>query len=728
MTPPRNDRTLLPLTGGHRDGGRSAATCLWKCNDACSKPVPNTSENEYFGDVVAASRRSVLKAGGAAAALAGLTTAAGTALADPAVAAPGPGKKAPFGFTPIDPVKAGTDSMVVPEGFQWTPIISWGDPVLAGAPAFDFDNHTAEAQAGQMGYNCDYVGVLRHQNENSAVLVVNNEYTNNNLMFHDYTDAASMTDDQVQITLNAHGLTVVEMTRKNPNSKWTYTKAAPLNRRITGETPFELVGPVRGHELVQTSADPAGTTPLGTFGNCAGGTTPWGTVLSGEENFNGYFTQPEEPSDDMAGEAASRYGLAGGSSAQHNWDRLDERFDLTTEPNEAHRHGWIVEVNPFDPESTPRKLTALGRFKHEGANVVVADDGRVVAYMGDDERFDYMYKFVSAGTYAEGDAANNQTLLDEGDLYVAKFRGNGTADGVHDGDGEWLPLVVDGASQVEGMTLEEVLVFTRLAADTVGPTKMDRPEDVEVNPVNGRIYAALTNNSDRAPAQVDEANPRAENKHGQVLEISPAGGDHTVTGFDWKLVLICGDPSDPETYFNGYDPAEVSPISCPDNVAFDSSGNLWIATDGNALGHCDGMYLMPLEGEHKGYLQQFLSVPAYSECCGPLIEWTDRVVFAAIQHPGEADEATTADVHSTFPYQGNTQPRPGVVMVWPKGKGQGPKDPKPDEPKPEGPKGDGPGGPKDKDPKDKGPKDKGPKDKGPKGDGPRGPVIETDIL
>ena len=671
MTPPRNDRTMLPLATGHRDGSRSAATCIWKCNDACSKPVPNTSDNEYFGDVVAASRRSVLKAGGAAAALAGLTTAAGAALAEPAAAAAAskPGPKAPFGFTGIDPVAAGTDKVVVPEGFQWAPIIAWGDPILAGAPAFDFDRQTAAAQAGQMGYNCDYVGVVRNGSANQAVLVVNNEYTNNDLMFHDYAGATSMTDDQVEITMNAHGMTVVEMTRKNPNSKWVYTKGAPLNRRITAQTPFELVGPVRGHDLVKTSADPAGTTPVGTFGNCAGGTTPWGTILSGEENFNGYFTQPAAAGTDLAGQGAARYGLAGGSSAQHDWDRLDERFDLTKEPQEAHRHGWVVEVNPFDPSAAPRKLSALGRLKHEGANVVVASDGRVVAYMGDDERFDYMYKFVSKGTYVEGDLANNLTLLEEGDLYVAKFSGDGSSDGVHDGTGEWLPLVVDGQSTVDGMTLEEVLVFTRLAADKVGPTKMDRPEDVEVNLVNGRVYAALTNNSKRTPAQLDEANPRASNKHGQVLELTPRSGDHTVTGFDWKLVLICGDPNDPETYFNGYDKSQVSPISCPDNVSFDKTGNLWIATDGNALGHCDGMYLMPLEGEHKGHLQQFLSVPAFSECCGPLVEWDDRVVFAAIQHPGEETGASTTNVLSRFPYQGNTQPRPAVIMVWPEAKG-----------------------------------------------------------
>ncbi len=672
MTPPRNDRTLLPLAAGHRDGSRQAATCHWKCGDACSKPVPNQSANAYFGDIAGASRRSVLRAGGAAAALVGLA-GAGTAGATRAEAAPGgrPGKKAPFGFTAIDPVPAGTDEVVVPEGFQWAPIIVWGDPVLADAPPFDFDHQTPTAQAGQMGYNNDYVGVLRAGSANEAVLVTNNEYTNNELMFHGYTDAASMTDEQVEITLMAHGMTVVELSRKNPNSKWAYRKGAPLNRRITGETPFAVVGPAAGHALLRTSADPQGTTVLGTVGNCAGGTTPWGTILSGEENFNGYFTQPDSPGSDLAGEAAARYGLADGSTAQHGWDRLDPRWDLTREPHEANRFGWVVEVDPFDPTSTPRKLTALGRLKHEGANVTIGRDGSVVVYMGDDERFDYMYKFVSATRYREGDAANNRRLLEEGDLYVARFSGDGASDGEHDGSGEWLPLVVDGRSKVPGMSVEEVLVYTRVAADRVGPTKMDRPEDVEVNPVNGRVYAALTNNTDRTPSQRDEVNPRANNKHGQVLEITAPGGDHTRSDFVWKLVLVCGDPSDPSTYFNGYDPSEVSSISCPDNVAFDSSGNLWISTDGNELGHCDGMYLMPLEGEHTGHLQQFLSVPAYAECCGPLVEWDDRTVFAAVQHPGEKDGASTTKVASTFPYRGNTQPRPAVIQIWPTSPGRG---------------------------------------------------------
>lgn len=679
MTPPRTVRRTLPLLSTHRDGSRQAATCHWKCGNACSQPVPNTSTNDYFGDVVGASRRSVLKTGGAAAALVGVSGAMAAGTAAPAAAAGAGARKAPFGFEPITPVPAATDEVVVPDGFQWAPIIAWGDPVLAGAPAFDFENQTAAAQAGQMGYNNDYVGVLRNGSTNAAVLVTNNEYTNNNLMFHGYSSPDAMTDEQVRITLMAHGMTVVELTRRDPNSRWSYTKGAPLNRRITAETPFAITGAARGHELMRTSADPKGEIALGTIGNCAGGTTPWGTVLSGEENFNSYFTQPDGAGDDLVGRGAERYGLAGGSSAQHDWDRFDRRWDLTREPNEAHRFGWIVEVNPFDPTSTPRKLTALGRFKHEGANVTINADGKCVAYMGDDERFDYMYKFVSKGTYVEGDLENNMRLLEEGDLYVAKFVGDGTADGEHDGTGRWLPLVVDGESKVEGMSVAEVLVFTRLAADAVGPTKMDRPEDVEVNPVNGRVYVALTNNSQRGSTfPVDEANPVASsmvrssldapltrasgNRNGYVLEMTPGHGGHAGRTFTWDLMLVCGDPHAPETWFAGFPKQLVSPISCPDNVAFDAVGNLWVSTDGNALGSNDGLFRVPVDGPSRGHVQQFLTVPLGAETCGPLVTDDQQAVLVAVQHPGEVDGASFESPASTWPHT-HAWPRPGVVVV-----------------------------------------------------------------
>ena len=440
---------------------------------------------------------------------------------------------------------------------------------------------------------------------------------------------------------------------------------APLNRRITASTPFIFSGPAAGSELLKTQDDPTGTTVLGTLGNCAGGTTPWGTVLSGEENFNGYFRTPGTSVADR------RYGLADRATSR-GWEEIEPRFDARNAgyENEPNRFGWIVEVDPLNPGEAPVKHTALGRFKHEGANVTVAKNGHVVAYMGDDERFDYLYKFVSTGTFQKGASARarqaNKQLLSAGSLYVARFTGDspvaeitGTgalpSDGLFDGTGEWLPLVVDGASQVAGFTTAEVLVNTRLAADAFGATKMDRCEDVEPHPTTGRVYVACTNNTDRGALGKEgptEVNPRVANRDGHIVEITEAGGDATATAFGWSLLLVCGDPAvNGSTYFAGFPADKVSPISCPDNVAFDSAGNLWISTDGapGVIGYCDGLFKVPLEGSERGRVQQFLSVPRDSETCGPVIHDKDGSVFVAVQHPGEHEEGTWEAQRSYFP-------------------------------------------------------------------------------
>jgi secreted PhoX family phosphatase len=328
----------------------------------------------------------------------------------------------------------------------------------------------------------------------------------------------------------------------------------------------------------------------------------------------------------------------------------------------------------------------LGRFKHEGANVTVAADGRVVAYMGDDERFDYVYKFVSADTVDRrtGPRARrrNLQLLTRGTLYVARFRGDGPEDERYDGSGTWIPLTSDTESFVDGMSVAEVLIDTRLAADKVSPTKMDRPEDIEVNPVNGRVYCALTNNSQRDTAgETDEANPlwqsrtrpelgaplvtQGGNRNGYILEMDPANGNHAGRNFFWRLMLVCGDPRAPETFFAGYPKEKVSPISCPDNVAFDAEGNLWISTDGNALGSNDGLFRVPTAGPDRGRVQQFLTVPYGAEACGPFITDDQRSVFIAPQHPGETSGATFENPTSTWPDR-NGYPRPSVVCVYEK--------------------------------------------------------------
>ncbi|MEW1810123.1 PhoX family phosphatase [Pseudarthrobacter phenanthrenivorans] len=669
--------TLLPMLG-HTKGKRSPVTCALKCDNACAGDVCNTSSNSYFRDIASTtlSRRAALGLGAAGA----LAVALGSAVssAQPASAA-GLSKAAKEGFgnsklqfTAIKPVDKAVDAFTVPEGFTWQPIIRWGDPLFADSPDFDLNNQTAAAQARQFGYNNDYTDIVEIPGSKGrrAVLFTNHEYTNENIMVPAGYDPV----ETRAIGRAAHGLAVVELERQNTTKPWSYVKGAPLNRRYLSDTTYELTGPVAGSALVKTVADPSGRAIKGTFGNCSGGTTPWGTILSGEENFNGYFVAGGTSATDK------RYGLTAKPTARQ-WELDDPRFDTRNAgyENEANRFGWIVEVDPFDPTSTPRKRSAMGRFKHEGANVIVAESGHVVAYMGDDEKFDYLYKFVSADKYREGDRRHNMNLLSEGDLYVAKFTGNSPAaeitgtgalpsDGAFDGTGEWLPLVVGGKSAVPGMSVEEVLVYTRLAADKVGPTKMDRCEDVQPSLHTGKVYVVCTNNSDRGTGTKEgatEVNPRTQNRDGHIVEITETG-DQTSTKFNWTLLMVCGDPAQGDvTYFSGYPVDKVSPISCPDNVAFDSVGNLWISTDGapSGIGYNDGLFKVTLDGAERGKVEQFLSVPRDAETCGPVIHDDERMVFVSVQHPGE--EGTFEAPHSFFPdyVPAGTTPAPGKVRA-----------------------------------------------------------------
>ncbi|GAB3708798.1 alkaline phosphatase PhoX [Mariniluteicoccus flavus] len=660
--------------------GRSQLTCQMRCGDQCSHPVPNETENAYIGDIItsAISRRTLLQASVVVGGVATVGVGANAFMKAPeAHAISYPGSPAGMGWTPIAPSTA--DAVIVPQGFEQDVVIRWGDPIFPKTPAFDANNQTAAAQQRQWGYNNDYLGFVPTDDPTVLLMVANHEYTDEYIMFPKY-DAANPTREQVEIAWAAHGLSVVAVKKVPGTGNVEPVLDNRMNRRFHTTTRFELTGPAAGHELVRTSADRAGRHVLGTLNNCSGGLTPWGTWLTAEENFNQYFANAASVTDPVAAARLKRYGISG-TASERKWERFDNRFDLAKEPNEANRFGWIVEVDPFDPQSTPKKRTALGRFKHEAANISVTKDGRVAAYMGDDEKFDYFYKFVSTGKMQTGGtrqarARANSDLLDDGTLYVAKFNGNsgpmdgsGTlpADGKFDGAGQWIPLASGTRSFVAGMTAEEVYLFTRLAADKVGATKMDRPEDAEPSPKTGKVYIALTNNSDRGKAGkagADEANPRNLNKHGHVLELIETGSDAAATTFAWNLFLVAGDPNDPATYFGGFDKSQVSPISCPDNVAFDEHGNLWISTDGTQLGAHDGMFAAVAEGANRGLLKQFLSVPKGAECCGP---WVDAErVAAAIQHPGETDGASFEAPSSRWPDGGTTIPRPSVVVAWPK--------------------------------------------------------------
>ncbi|MFW6867922.1 PhoX family protein [Nocardioides sp. CPCC 206347] len=684
---PENRPLLALAPTGNRHGSRSHLTCFFRCGNACDQPEPNTTAHAHIQDEIAKAvgRRSVLRGGAVTASallVGGLVHSAGSA----AAAAPGaqrPGAPSGHGtlgnavFSPVEPNKR--DAFTTAKGFDHDVVIRWGDPVVKGAPEFDAHAQTVASTRKQFGYNCDYVGLLP-LNDDEALLVVNHEYTDENLMF----PTGEYTADEIKrIAIANHGMSVVRVRRHNRPGSWKRTGLgqAKENRRLHDATTFELVGPAAGDARLRTTADIEGRWVLGTFNNCAGGTTPWGTVLSGEENFNQYFDKGAGLDTRYTTQYA-RYGING---AGKGWSSVDPRFDLSKEPHEPHRFGWIIEVDPFDPTSTPRKHTMLGRFKHEGANIAISAEGHAVAYMGDDERGDYLYKFVSAEKYdGAGTTAarkHNLTLLTKGTLYVARLVGDGTEDGLFDGTGTWLPLTTDTQSFVPGMSVADVLLFTRQASDKLAPTRMDRPEDVEANPVNGKVYAALTNNSNRGSGSlpVDEANPLATsqvrasiaapltnasgNRNGYVLEMTPGGNDHASTTFTWDLFLVCGDPAAPESWFGGFDKTKVSPISCPDNVSFDTVGNLWISTDGNVLGSNDGVFRVPVAGPNRGQVQQVCTVPKGAEACGPLVTDDDRSLFVAVQHPGEIDGATFEDPASTWPHT-DAFPRPSVVVVY----------------------------------------------------------------
>ncbi|WP_343318613.1 PhoX family phosphatase [Arthrobacter sp. TMP15] len=675
-------KMFLPMLG-HTRGKRSAVTCSLKCDNACSKAVCNTSTNSYFRDIasLAFTRRTALGLGlagalSAAVVLTGCGTEAGSGTS-------GPTASGKLEFTPIKAVDAAVDRFDVPTGFGWAPIVRWGDPLFTDTPDFDFAAQTPDAQAGQFGYNNDYLEILRQPDGKKGLLVCNHEYVNPSIMFPAAPVDEAETVARRSIFRNAVGMSVVELERAKRGTPWSYVRGGKLNRRVTVDTKFELTGPVAGSDLVKTAADPEGRFVLGTLGNCAGGTTPWGTILSGEENFNGFFRTNGSSAQDR------RYGLED-EETKMGWELDDPRFDARGEDhrNEPNRFGYIVEIDPEDPNSVPKKHSSLGRFKHEGANVIVADNGRVVAYSGDDERFDYLYKFVSKNKYKKGDKAHNMTLLAEGDLYVAQFAGSaeseidGTgklpADGNFDGTGKWLPLVVGGKSAISSMGVQEVLVYTRLAADIAGATKMDRCEDVEPSLKTGKVYVACTNNSKRGVekgAKADEANPRIENRDGHVIEITEKGDDATATAFNWNILLLCGDPAkNTSAYFGGFPVDQVSPISCPDNLAFDAAGNLWISTDGapSVIGYNDGLFKVGLEGSNRGNVQQFASMPREAETCGPIIHEEESMVYVAVQHPGEdGDYGAPTSMFPDFvaagasPAAGQVSgPRPSVVQIF----------------------------------------------------------------
>ncbi|MCB1639456.1 MAG: PhoX family phosphatase [Thiothrix sp.] len=562
-----------------------------------------------------------------------------------------------LGFRAVPASRA--DAVVVPEGYQAEVLISWGDPIFTDAPAFDPAGRTpASAQERQMGDNNDGM-TLFMIDDTRGVLAVNNEYINPELMFaHQGSD---MSAEDVKTAQAAHGVSIFEIIKNGKG--WQVNRSGQANRRITANTPMTITGPAAGHALMQTAGDKTGTRVLGTFNNCANGHTPWGTYLTCEENFNNYFGTQDTAFQPTA--LMDRYGITP-EEARYQWHRFDERFDIARHPQETNRFGWVVEIDPFDPQSTPKKHTALGRIKHENAELVVADNGQVVVYMGDDERGEHLYKFVSKGKYSTSNKESNRELLSEGTLYVARFD---AADGELKGTGEWLELTHgrNGLTAENGFADQgEVLIKTRLAATRVGATTMDRPEWVAIHPDHKSVYCTLTNNKNRGKKDnqpVGGPNPRAGNPYGQIVRCQPTDGDHTASTFDWDLFVLAGNPTvHKDGLMAGSDNINAGNLfNSPDGIGFDRDGRLWIQSDGNYSNEKDfagmGNNQMLCADPQTGEIRRFLTGPVACEVTGITFTPDYRTLFVGIQHPGEDL------LPSHFPAGGDSKPRSSILVI-----------------------------------------------------------------
>lgn len=551
------------------------------------------------------------------------------------------------------------ETLHVAPGHTSQVLIRWGDPVTADAPAFNPASQSAAGQGAQFGFNNDHIAYIPldpHGEDASrhGLLAVNHEYTDPRMMFPGSPSFDKLSDEQTEITILAMGLSIIEVRRTAKG--WVVVEGSQYARRITPHTEMVLCGPAAGHARMVTSGSPGGRRAYGTFGNCAGGITPWGTVLTAEENIQYYFQ-----GDAAAGAEAvanQRMGLGRvRPSMAAGWGRLHARFDLDKEPRAANHVGWIVEFDPRDPKSRPRKRTALGRFKHEGCGTFVNGDGRVVAYMGDDQYFEYVYRFVSAGRYHPNHRSANHDLLDKGTLSVARFE--------DDGKVRWLPLVYGQGplTPANGFKSQaDVLIETRRAADLVGATKMDRPEDVEVNPRTGTVFVMLTKNHKRQTP--NPANPRVGNNYGQIVELSAPGGDHSADTFTWDFLLLAGDPAEKEHGARYHEAVSRDGwFMAPDNCTFDNAGRLWISTDGSyRYGFADGLWACDVVGPGRALTRHFLRTPREAELTGPCFTPDNTTLFCSVQHPGERssfDEPSTRwpDFDPKMP------PRPSVVAV-----------------------------------------------------------------
>jgi uncharacterized protein len=576
----------------------------------------------------------------------------------PRAAEAGGDGSAPLTFTELG--RTSDDKAHVAPGHDIQVLVRHGDPIRRGAPAFRPGQQTGAEQEQQFGSDNDFIAFMplpRGSNSSTrGLLGVNHENHRSAQIWPGMSGkdaAAKYTREHAEVSMAAQGFSILEI-EKSGNT-WRLVDDSKYNRRISANTPMRAGGPASGHPRLRTRDDPAGTRPVGTFNNCAGGVTPWGTILTAEENIQFYFSGDHTKGPEAA--ARRRYNI--GTVVRYPWGRYVDRFNLDREPNEPNRFGWLVEIDPYDPHSAPVKRTALGRMAHECGTCAVSHDGRVAVYQGDDSRMEYCYKFVTKDV-----VGSSKDLLDEGVLYAARFEANGRM--------RWLPLV-HGQGPLTAQNgfrdQGDVVIEARRAAGLLGATPMDRTEDVEPNPRTGRVYVVCTYNERRKPEETNVANPRGPNPYGHIIEIVPplvkGKPDHTATECEWGFFLLGGNPANPAHGARYANPVTANGwVAAPDNVAFDPKGRIWISTDGqdDVAGFNDSVYGAPTSGPQRGATRCFFNGPAGSELCGPCFTPDGRTLFIGVQHPG--DGSSFEKPSTRWPdFQDGVPPRSAVVAI-----------------------------------------------------------------
>lgn len=497
-------------------------------------------------------------------------------------------------FTPITP--SDEDKFILPEGFSYSIIRKWGDKI---------------SDTEYFGYNNDYVCFLPidllqgGSNSDDGLLIVNHEYPSplfiNNYTDEDFKNGKIKTSEEINKEKESVGISIFRVQKKN--GKWEFVNDEKYNRRIDANSEIKFTG--NASSVMETDLSKIGK---GTLANCSGGITPWGTILSGEENYQDYF--------------------ASENIWEYRWNDGDKNF-------QTEQYGWVVEVDPFDKDSIPKKRTSLGRYRHENVAVIISPEKKVITYMGDDKIDECVYKFVSKNSFDEINRENNMELLDEGDLYVADFKNS-----------KWQLIDFDRREELKQNfnSQADVLIKCDIAAKIVGGTLCNRPEDIEINPVDNSVFIAFTNNSEK------------NDYHGSIIRLIEKDNDPESIEFEWEVFITGGT----DTGF-----------SCPDNLTFDSKGNLWVLSDIstkrlNKDGHKsfknNALYMIPTGGENKGKVFQFASGPVESEMCGANFTPDESTMFLSVQHPGE-NSISPDKPTSRWPDFGNELPKPAVIAI-----------------------------------------------------------------